>query len=238
MTAAHDATHGDAAELERFARLAGQWWDPAGPMRPLHVLNPVRLDFVAGQRPLAGARTLDVGCGGGLLSEAMAARGAAVTALDLAGPLLEVARLHAGATGMAVDYRMQTVQAHAQAHPGEYDLVTCMEMLEHVPEPAAVVAACAVALRPGGVLCLSTINRSARAFALAIVGAEYLLGLLPRGTHEYARLVRPSELAGWCRQAGLEVGPLTGLHYDPLRQRAWLGEGVAVNYLMAARKPA
>lgn len=238
MSAPADATAGDAAELERFARLAGQWWDPAGPMRPLHVLNPVRLDFVAGQRPLAGARALDVGCGGGLLSEAMAGRGAAVTGLDLAAPLLEIARLHAGAAGLAVDYRLQTAQAHAQAHPGEYDLVTCMEMLEHVPEPAAVVAACAAALRPGGVLCLSTINRTARAFALAIVGAEYVLRLLPRGTHEYAKLVRPSELAAWCRRAGLEVGLVRGLHYDPFRQRAWLNDDVGVNYLMAARKPA
>jgi 2-polyprenyl-6-hydroxyphenyl methylase/3-demethylubiquinone-9 3-methyltransferase len=228
----------DPAELDRFARLAASWWDRNGPMRPLHDLNPVRLDFVARQRPLAGACALDVGCGGGLLSEALSRAGAAVVALDLAGPLLEVARLHAAEQRLPVRYLLEPVEAHAAAHVRAYDVVTCMEMLEHVPDPAAVVSACARALRPGGVLCVSTLNRTAKAFALAIVGAEYLLGLLPRGTHEYARFVRPSELHGWCRSAGLEVVDLAGLHYDPLRRRAWLGADVGVNYLLAARKPA
>jgi 2-polyprenyl-6-hydroxyphenyl methylase/3-demethylubiquinone-9 3-methyltransferase len=227
----------DPAELDRFARLAASWWDRNGPMRPLHDLNPVRLDFVARNRPLAAASALDVGCGGGLLSEALARAGAGVVALDLAAPLLEVARLHAAEQRLPVRYLLEPVETHADANPAAYDVVACMEMLEHVPDPAAAVAACARALRPGGVLCVSTLNRTAKAFALAIVGAEYVLGLLPRGTHEYARFIRPSELEGWCRAAGLEVVDLAGLHYDPLRRRAWLGTDVGVNYLMAARKP-
>ncbi len=236
----HAADNGnvDSAELERFGALAATWWDPEGPMKPLHDLNPVRLAFVQQHAALAGVDALDVGCGGGLLSEAMARAGARVTALDLAAPLLDVAQLHASANGWVIDYRRQPVEAHAAENAGRYDVVTCMEMLEHVPDPAAIVTACADLLKPGGVLCVSTLNRTAKAFALGIVAAEYVLGLLPRGTHEYAKFIRPSELDRWARAAGLELLDLRGLRYDPLRRRASLADDVDINYLMALRKPA
>lgn len=227
----------DPAELDKFGRLARRWWDPDGPQRPLHDLNPVRLRYVADRAPLSGAQVLDVGCGAGLLSEAMAACGARVTALDMAPELIEAAKLHLYESGLQVDYQLAPVEAIAEAQPGAFDVVTCMEMLEHVPDPAAVVAACARLLKPGGRLIASTINRTPAAFALAIVGAEYVARLLPRGTHDYRKFIRPSELAAWLRAAGLEIEDVSGLAYDPLRRKAWTNELTAVNYLVCARRP-
>jgi len=227
----------DPAELGKFDRLAHRWWDPDGESRPLHDLNPARLGYIAAHRPLAGIDALDVGCGGGLLSEAMAAAGARVTAIDLAPDLLDVARMHLLESGLEVDYRESAAETLAETMPGHFDLVTCMEMLEHVPDPAAIIAACATLLKPGGTLVLSTLNRTPQAFAAAIVGAEYLLRLLPRGTHRYASFIRPSELAGWLRDAGLEPVDVSGLHYNPLSRRAWVGPGTAVNYVACAVRP-
>ena len=228
----------DPAELERFGRLAGSWWDPDGPSRALHDLNPVRLEFVRQRAKLAGARVLDVGCGGGLFSEALAASGAQVVAIDLATEVLGVARLHLIESGRQVDYRETGAEALAAAEPGSFDVVACMEMLEHVPDPAAVIRACAALLKPGGHLFLSTINRTPAAFALAIVGAEYVAGLLPRGTHRYQQFLRPSELDAALRRAGLALREVRGLGYEPILRRAWLSRSTAVNYLMHAEKPA
>jgi 2-polyprenyl-6-hydroxyphenyl methylase / 3-demethylubiquinone-9 3-methyltransferase len=231
---APSTANASAAELAKFGALAQRWWDPHGPQRPLHELNPARLGYVRDRVPLAGARVLDVGCGAGLLSEAMAREGADVTALDLAPELIEVAKLHLLESGLRVDYRLQAVEDLAAEAPGTFDAVTCMEMLEHVPDPAAVVAACARLLRPGGRLVVSTINRTPLAFAAAIVGAEYIARLLPRGTHEYARFIRPSALAGWLRAAGLRPDDVSGLQYDPLRRTAHVGGTTAMNYLCSA----
>ncbi|KFN48020.1 hypothetical protein N790_06890 [Arenimonas malthae CC-JY-1] len=233
-----NATHANAsqAELDKFGALASRWWDPQGPQRPLHELNPARLGYVRDRAALAGARVLDVGCGGGLLSEALAGEGAQVTALDLAPELIDVARLHLLESGRKVDYRLQSVESLAQEMPGAFDAITCMEMLEHVPDPGAVLQACATLLKPGGKLFLSTLNRTPAAFAVAIVGAEYLARLLPKGTHDYKQFIRPSELAGWLRAAGLRLDDVSGLAYDPLRRKAWVGGPTAVNYLACAVK--
>jgi 2-polyprenyl-6-hydroxyphenyl methylase / 3-demethylubiquinone-9 3-methyltransferase len=231
------AVNASQAELDKFDRLAARWWDPNGESRPLHDLNPARLGYVAARCELRGARVLDVGCGGGLLSEAMARAGAEVTAIDLAPELIEVARLHLLESGLAVDYRLSSAETLATEQPAAFDVVTCMEMLEHVPDPAAVIAACATLLRPGGTLVLSTLNRTPQAFGLAIVGAEYLLRLLPRGTHQYASFIRPSELAGWLRAAGMQLRDVSGLHYNPLTRRASVGGSAAVNYLACAARP-
>jgi 2-polyprenyl-6-hydroxyphenyl methylase/3-demethylubiquinone-9 3-methyltransferase len=228
----------DRAETARFDRLAARWWDPDGESRPLHDLNPVRLDYVAARTNLASARVLDVGCGGGLLSEALARAGASVTAIDLAPAVLEVARLHLHESGLAVDYRETSVEALADAMPSAFDAIVCMEMLEHVPEPASVIRAAATLLKPGGKLFLSTLNRTPLAFGAAIIGAEHVLRLLPRGTHHYAQFLKPSEIAGDLRAAGLALDELRGIAYNPFARKAWLTSRVAVNYLVAASKPA
>ena len=227
----------DPAELAKFSALAHRWWDPQSEFRPLHEINPLRLAHIERlARGLEGKRVLDVGCGGGILAEAMAARGAQVTGIDLAEKPLKVAMLHRLESGRAVDYRLVSAEDLAAELPESFDVVTCMEMLEHVPEPASIVHACARLARPGGWVFFSTINRNAKSFAFAIVGAEYILNLLPKGTHEYARFIRPSELAGHCRAARLEVVDLTGMTYNPLTKVYALGRDVDVNYLMGARR--
>ena len=221
----------DSAELAKFEASASAFWDPHGEFRPLHLLNPVRAQFIAERTTLAGRRVLDVGCGGGLLAEALSRAGARVTAIDLAPGMIEVARLHAAESALAVDYRVAAAEEVAAAEPAAFDVVTCMEMLEHVPRPATMTATLARALRPGGALFVSTINRNLRSFLLAIVGAEYLLGLIPRGTHEYERLILPSELARWARAAGLTLQSLAGIELNPFTGGVALGRDVAVNYL-------
>ena len=221
----------DSAELARFEASASAFWDSHGEFRPLHLLNPLRTQFIAERTALAGRRVLDVGCGGGLLAEALSRAGARVTAIDLAPGMIEVARLHAAESALAVDYRLAAAEEVAAAEPAAFDVVTCMEMLEHVPRPAAMTATLARALRPGGALFVSTINRNLRSFLLAIVGAVYLLGLIPRGTHEYERLILPSELARWARAAGLTLQSLAGIELNPFTGGVALGRDVAVNYL-------
>ncbi len=227
----------DPAERERFDRLAASWWDPEGESRPLHDLNPARLRFVRERCDLDGAAVIDIGCGGGILSEALASCGAQVTGIDVAPRALAVARLHLHESGLEVRYRESTAEQHAELEPASADVVTCMEMLEHVPDPQSVIDACAALLKPGGQAFFSTINRTPAAFALAIVGAEHLARLLPVGTHRYDRFIRPSELTAALRQAGLEPRAVTGLHYNPLTRTARVGGGVKVNYLVHAAKP-
>src|SRR5882724_7357692 len=224
------------AETAKFDRLAARWWDTNGESRPLHDLNPARLNYIAERIRLRGAQVLDVGCGGGILSEALAAAGADVTGIDLAPRVLEVARLHLHESGQKVDYREISAEALAAEMPAMFDAITCMELLEHVPDPGSVISACAALLKPGGCLFLSTLNRTPAAFALAIVGAEYALNLLPRGTHHYAQFIRPSELAASLRGAGLELEDLSGLAYNPLMRRARILQSTQVNYLACARK--
>lgn len=228
----------DPAELQRFSDIAHRWWDPQGAMRPLHELNPLRLDWIDRHAGLGGKRVLDVGCGGGVLAEAMARKGAQVLGIDLAAKLLKVAELHALETDTQLEYRQSSAESLALEQAGTFDIVTCMEMLEHVPDPASVVRACARLAKPGGHVFFSTISRNVKSFALAIVGAEYVLGLLPRGTHEYAKFIRPSELAAFARDAGLTIAELTGMSYNPLTRRFALGADTGVNYLMACRRAA
>jgi 2-polyprenyl-6-hydroxyphenyl methylase/3-demethylubiquinone-9 3-methyltransferase len=225
------------AEVDKFDELASRWWDPQGPQKALHALNPPRLRYVADRAPLRGARVLDVGCGGGLLSEALAAEGARVTAIDLAPDLLRVARLHQLESGLEVDYLQQSVESLAAERPASFDAITCMEMLEHVPDPGSVLQACATLLKPGGRLFVSTLNRTPAAFALAIVGAEYIARMLPRGTHQYRDFIRPSELAAWLRECDLQLEDVSGLAYEPWRNAARVGRRTDVNYLACAVKP-
>ncbi len=231
------AANVDATELARFAALAARWWDPQGPLRPLHALQPARTAFIRERVRIAQARVCDVGCGGGLLAEALAEDGAEVLGIDLAPELIEVARLHAGERGIAVTYRQISAEALAAEQPAGFSLVTCMELLEHVPDPVALVRSLADLLAPGGDLVLSTLARTPRAFLLAILAGEYLLELLPPGTHRYERFVRPSELCRWLRAAGLEVAALTGIEWRPWWAQARLCSDLSVNYLVHARKP-
>ena len=228
----------DPAELAKFSAVAHTWWDLEGQFKPLHRINPLRVDWIAGQCELAEQQVLDVGCGGGILADALARRGAHVTGIDLASKALKVAKLHAlEVQTPPINYREISAEAMAKEAPAHFDVVTCMEMLEHVPEPASVVQACADLVKPGGWVFLSTLNRSPKAFLNAIVGAEYILNLVPRGTHEYAKFIRPSELLSYLRAAGLEFISSAGLQYNPLTDRFWLNADPSVNYLMAVRKP-
>jgi 2-polyprenyl-6-hydroxyphenyl methylase/3-demethylubiquinone-9 3-methyltransferase len=226
----------DPLELEKFSQLAHRWWDPGSEFKPLHDINPLRLDFIDGIAGLHGRRVLDIGCGGGILAEAMAARGARVTGIDLADKPLKVAQLHLLESGLEVEYRLIAPEALAREAPASFDIVTCMELLEHVPDPAATVQACADLARPASHIFFSTINRNLKSYLLAVVGAEYVLKLLPRGTHDYAKFIKPSELAGMCRRAGLEVARLTGMTYNPFTKIYSLGDDTDVNYILHAMK--
>ena len=227
----------DPAELAKFSELAHRWWDKESEFRPLHEINPLRLDWIDGLAPLKGLRVLDVGCGGGILADSMARKGADVLGIDLASKALKVAQLHAlEAQTQGVEYREISAEGLAAEQPGNFDVVTCMEMLEHVPDPSSVVKACAALVKPGGLVFFSTINRNAKAFLFAIVGAEYVLKMLPRGTHEYAKLIKPSELAHYCRGAGLDFVQTKGMEYNPLTRHYWLSADTRVNYLLATQK--
>jgi len=232
-------TNADPQELTKFSELAHRWWDPDSEFRPLHQINPLRLQWIDELARLQGRRVLDIGCGGGILADSMSRRGASVLGIDLATKPLRVAQLHALEAGTpSVEYREVAAEALAQEMPGQFDSVTCMEMLEHVPDPSSVVCACAELVKPGGWVFFSTLNRNPKSFLFAIVGAEHVLSLLPKGTHEYARFIKPSELARWSRDAGLELQGTRGLEYNPITRRYWLSADTSVNYLMACRRPA
>lgn len=228
----------DPAELEKFSKLAHRWWDPEGEFRPLHDINPLRLEWIARHASLEGAAVLDIGCGGGILAEAMARRGARVTGIDLSERALRVAELHLHESGLSVRYEAAAAEQYASLHAGEFDVVTCMELLEHVPEPASMVAACARLVRPGGPVFFSTINRNPKSYLFAVIGAEYVLGLLPKGTHDYMRFIKPSELSRWSRAAGLRPDELIGMSYNPITRRYRLGRDCDVNYLLRCTRDA
>ncbi|MDD5180752.1 MAG: bifunctional 2-polyprenyl-6-hydroxyphenol methylase/3-demethylubiquinol 3-O-methyltransferase UbiG [Gallionellaceae bacterium] len=229
-------TNADPIELDKFSQLAHHWWDPNSEFKPLHDINPLRLDYINRIAPLSGKTVLDVGCGGGILAEGMAALGAHVTGIDLGDKALQVARLHLLESGLKVDYRNIAVESLAAEQPGHYDVVTCMELLEHVPDPGSTVRACAQLAKPGGHVFFSTLNRNAKSYLLAVVGAEYLLKLLPRGTHDFDKFIKPSELAQFCRNAGLSVNDISGMSYNPLSKIYSLGKDTGVNYLFACHR--
>ena len=236
MTTTH--LNADPAEIQKFSDLAHRWWDPESEFRPLHQINPLRLTWINQLAPLAGKQVVDIGCGGGILTDAMARSGARVLGIDLATKSLKVAQLHAlEAQTPNVRYQEISAEALAAERPASFDVVTCMEMLEHVPDPASIVRACATLVKPGGWVFFSTLNRNAKSFLFAIVGAEYVLNLLPRGTHEYAKFIRPSELARDCREAGLEWKQTRGMEYNPLTRRYWMSQDTSVNYLVATQRP-
>ncbi len=226
----------DPAEVSKFEQLASRWWDQNSEFKPLHEINPLRLDYIDRRATLAGKKVADIGCGGGILSESMAKRGAVVTGIDAGKAPLTVARLHALEANVQLDYQHTTAEVLAAEHPQEFEVVTCMEMLEHVPDPSSVIQACADLAQPGADLFFSTINRNPKAYALAIVGAEYLLNMLPKGTHDYAKFIRPSELGQWLRAAGLELIDIKGMSYNPLTRQYKLGKDIDVNYLLHVRK--
>lgn len=237
MSAASTASANvDKTEVNKFEQLASRWWDPNSEFKPLHDINPLRLDYIDERAGLAGKKVADIGCGGGILSESMAKRGAVVTGIDAGQAPLTVAKLHAMESNIQVDYQQTTAEALATEHAAEFEVVTCMEMLEHVPDPGSVIRACADLAKPGAELFFSTINRNPKAYTFAIIGAEYLLKMLPKGTHDYAKFIRPSELGHWLREAGLELIDITGMSYNPLTRQYKLGRDVDVNYLVHARK--
>ena len=231
-------TNVDAAELNKFSELAHKWWDKSSEFKPLHDINPLRLIYIDQAVSLKGKTVLDVGCGGGILSESMAERGAKVTGIDLGEKALKVAQLHSLDSGVAVDYQLVSVEELAEKQPASFDVVTCLEMLEHVPNPASVIAACAKLVKPGGHVFFSTINRNPKAYLFAVIGAEYVLNMLPRGTHDYAKFIKPSELASWMRPAGLSLVGQIGMSYNPITQNYWLGDDTSVNYMMHTIKNA
>jgi 2-polyprenyl-6-hydroxyphenyl methylase / 3-demethylubiquinone-9 3-methyltransferase len=222
----------DLAELNKFSELAHKWWDKTSEFKPLHDINPLRLNYIDKAVSLKGKTVLDVGCGGGILSESMAIIGAKVTGIDLGEKALKVAQLHSFESGVSVDYQLIAVEKLAELQPASFDVVTCLEMLEHVPDPASVVAACAKLVKPGGNVFFSTINRNPKAYLFAVIGAEYILNMLPRGTHDYAKFIKPSELASWMRPVGLSLTHQIGMSYNPITQHYWLGDDVSVNYMM------